>query len=519
MLETSTDLCVSEKDLCTFGRDLADGQMKIAPEEIVRPWVEIQRSVRRLRERWGLQGTRKQKHTMETIHDAVQEIRKRYPNMGARGMAVHLRQKYEMRVPEKLILEYFRMVEPDSVRRRKGKRFKRKQYWTAGLNDVWCFDQHDKWLRFGLFLHLGFEPCAGRILYIKIWWTNHNPRLITSYYLEAARAIGGVPLVTQSDPGSENFGIANCHTEIRHELDGSLSDTLQHRWMRNKTNIKPEIVWAVLRRGWTPGFEDILDRGRLEGLYDPNEPLEKLVFLWVVVPWLQGELDAWVHQFNTSPRRADKNKVLPQGIPDVITAKPGRYNTLDFKVGVPEDLFNRMTERWAPPDHAVFQLVPPVFNQLISETYARIGSPVVTSDTVWQVYQQLLASIRNMPQVPDMHEELATRSAAEAEEVALLAGLRDLRHGAEAPNVNGMCYLGGLSDPPALGGPPPAAGSSTMVHSRENDGGMQGLTLASDDLRLFAELTDFEDDRSDEGEGFCGDGGMLEAEFSDLEEE
>jgi hypothetical protein len=52
-------------------------------------------------------------------------------------------------------------------------------------------DQHDKWKRFGLWLHLGLDPFAGRIVWLKIWWNNRNPRLITSYYLEAARQEGG----------------------------------------------------------------------------------------------------------------------------------------------------------------------------------------------------------------------------------------------------------------------------------------------------------------------------------------
>jgi hypothetical protein len=39
----------------------------------------------------------------------------------------------------------------------------------------------------------------------------------------------GVPLVTQSDPGPENFGVANAQTVIRHRLDPTLRDTLQHR--------------------------------------------------------------------------------------------------------------------------------------------------------------------------------------------------------------------------------------------------------------------------------------------------
>ena len=121
--------------------------------------------------------------------------------------------------------------------------------------------------------------------------------------------------------------------------------------MRKHANVKPEIIWSVFRRQWTPGFEDILDHGLNNGLYDPDNPLEKcayytnsnesltdllitsrLVFLWIFVPWIQREVDVWVSLFNRTSRRADKNKLLPHGIPDLITAKPHRYNILDFKV-------------------------------------------------------------------------------------------------------------------------------------------------------------------------------------------
>jgi hypothetical protein len=57
--------------------------------------------------------------------------------------------------------------------------------------DLWTFDQHDKWKRFGLYLHLGLDPFAGRLEWLKIWHNNRNPRIIASYYLEAARAAGG----------------------------------------------------------------------------------------------------------------------------------------------------------------------------------------------------------------------------------------------------------------------------------------------------------------------------------------
>jgi hypothetical protein len=64
-------------------------------------------------------------------------------------------------------------------------------------------------------------------------------------------------MVTQSDPGSENFGIANAHTMLQQWHDPDLHGTLQHRWMRNKKNVMPEITWSQLRRCFTPGFKNL----------------------------------------------------------------------------------------------------------------------------------------------------------------------------------------------------------------------------------------------------------------------
>jgi len=49
-------------------------------------------------------------------------------------------------------------------------------------------------------------------------------------------------MVTQSDPGTENFGIANAQTLLRQMHDLTLEGFVQHRWMRTKKNIMPEIA-------------------------------------------------------------------------------------------------------------------------------------------------------------------------------------------------------------------------------------------------------------------------------------
>ncbi|KAJ7139358.1 hypothetical protein C8R44DRAFT_605301, partial [Mycena epipterygia] len=407
------------------------------------------KSVQRLRTKLSLIGTRQQAATAQMIMPFYIEIRERFPTMGARAMVAHLRQNYNIKVSENFLNKFFKTYEPEAVLERLALHFKRKRFWSAGVMDIICFDQHDKWKRFGLWMHLGMEPYAGRIAWLKIWWTNRNPKLVTSYYIGGCRDAGGIPLITQSDLGSENYGIANCHTLTRQRLDPSLAGTMQHRWMSKKTmNIKPEATWSQMRRQFTPGFENILDLGVSQGLYDVGKPLERLVFRWLAIPWLQAELDSWVLRFNSTPRRHDKNKILPHGIPDLIASKPHLYGTKDYKVIVPPELFNEMEQQWAPSEDPVFQLAPPVFTTKILELYESLGSPAVSSNNFWEVYTALLNGIVLIDHDDELTANIQDMDAAFDSPIELIPSQKPLRQGYNA--VAGYVYLGGLNDPPPL---------------------------------------------------------------------
>lgn len=89
-----------------------------------------------------------------------------------------------------LIVVYFRLYEPNLVRERKIGRLKRRYFWAAGVNDIWAVDQHDKWKKFGLALHTSVDPFPGVVGWQKIWWTNSNPKLVCSYYLNKVEGLG-----------------------------------------------------------------------------------------------------------------------------------------------------------------------------------------------------------------------------------------------------------------------------------------------------------------------------------------
>ena len=86
--------------------------------------------------------------------------------------------------------------------------------------------------------------------------------------------LADIPLVSQSDHGSENYGIVKAQTALHHWHDPSLAGTIQHCWMQQKKNIKPEITWSQLchRFKFTPGFEDLLEIGAFESHMDLQAP-------------------------------------------------------------------------------------------------------------------------------------------------------------------------------------------------------------------------------------------------------
>ncbi|PPQ67538.1 hypothetical protein CVT26_006839 [Gymnopilus dilepis] len=428
-------------------------------------------SYKKMRKRLGLFSARQQDHSLESIRDHMIELRRDFPKAGAREMTSLLFHRKGMIVSRRahshifsvnrlltiirdrnLVVVYFRVYERDLVRQRKAGRLKRRRFWSAGVNDMIAVDQHDKWQRFGLRLHTGIDPFPGVVHWMKVWWTNRNPKLILSYYLDVIDELGYMPLITQSDPGSENYGIANAHTALRHMHDPNLVGTIQHRWMREKKNVKPEIAWSQLRRRFTPGYEDLLEKGVTNGWYDTNRPLDVLVFRWLFIPFLQSELDAWVDRINNSKKRADKNKILPHGVPNDIAGDPARYGCLDFKIKVDPQAVQGIRQTLAPPDDPVFQLVPKEFENQAAVLYESMGSPPLSSKNIWQVYCELLRRFETLDEAMDLLEQCQVYFDLMEEEatieqpvgVELLGGLDNI-------GEDGYYYMGGVNNGLGLG--------------------------------------------------------------------
>ncbi|KAL4064534.1 hypothetical protein J3A83DRAFT_4361015 [Scleroderma citrinum] len=235
----------------------------------------------------GLCHTHQQGHIIDSIHSAMAELQSMYLEARIHEMISLIFHEHNMSVSQRVMCQYFATYKPHLIRQHKANHLQWCHFWVASVNDIWTIDQHDKWIHFGLALHTG------------IWHSNHNPQLILSYYLETGEI--------QSDLGTENFGIANAQTMLCQMHDPNLEGFVQHRWMHIKKNIKTEIVWSQFQHQFTPGFEALLEKGMDSGWYDPDNTLQ---LMRLFIPWLQQEMNNYVHHINNTQKHHGKRKIL-----------------------------------------------------------------------------------------------------------------------------------------------------------------------------------------------------------------
>ncbi|KAK7027184.1 hypothetical protein R3P38DRAFT_3315470 [Favolaschia claudopus] len=236
--------------------------------------------------------------------------------------------------------------------------------------------------------------------------------------------------------------------------DPRLISTLQHRWMNEKKNVMPDISWSQLRRRFTPGFENILDVGVNNGWYNLDILLQALVFRAVFIPWLQREMDACRERVNNTAKRADRNKVLPHGVPNHMFEAPEEYGVLEFKVTLDPNSIPDVRNLYAPPDHEVFELVPKDFGELAAHSYAEIDSPPISRSNVWEVYNALLSRFEhldNLDRIPADIEAcwgyaLTIAREDHEDDIALLPNLTPLANGPDIIREDGSFYLGGVNN-------------------------------------------------------------------------
>ena len=153
------------------------------------------------------------------------------------------------------------ILDSAGVAARTARRLRRREYFSKGPNYIWHFDGYDKLKPYGLCVSGCIDGYSRYIIWLKVYKTNNDPKVISGYYMECVRERMGAPTKIRADRGTENGHVAAMQT--------LLVGTDSFLYGRSTANQRIESWWGVLRRQcgqfWMNCLETLKDHGLFSG--------------------------------------------------------------------------------------------------------------------------------------------------------------------------------------------------------------------------------------------------------------
>lgn len=215
-------------------------------------------------------------------------------------------------------------LDPVGVNNRLSRRLSRRRYFAEGPNAVWHVDGYDKLSPFGLCINGCVDGFSRKVVWLNVYNTNSDPRVIGGYYLEAVRNCNGCPRRIRADFGTENVLLRDFQQFLRRADNTSLS----YVEGASTLNQRIESWWGHLRRQciqhWQDLFKDLHHSGDYSGDF-----LDKNIVRFTFTATLQNELDDVTRMWNRHIIRPVRNSAVPSGRPLMMYTVPALWGATD----------------------------------------------------------------------------------------------------------------------------------------------------------------------------------------------
>ena len=174
--------------------------------------------------------------TVDEVQRVVQaELEGPGKMLGYRAMQKKIRQVHDLRVPRDLVHAVMFDIDPYGLEQRTPglKRKKKAGHFTSrGPNWVHSLDGHDKLMgyqnnTFPIAVYGSIDTCSRKVLWAKVWTSNHNPKLIERFYLEYLYQTKTIARIIRVDKGTETVDMVTMHAYLRqHHQDMDPDETV-----------------------------------------------------------------------------------------------------------------------------------------------------------------------------------------------------------------------------------------------------------------------------------------------------
>ncbi|KII90163.1 hypothetical protein PLICRDRAFT_53263 [Plicaturopsis crispa FD-325 SS-3] len=275
------------------------------------------------------------------------------------------------------------------------KQMHRKGLWSAGPNEEWGGDGHEKILEEMGISIWGLVDKASR-LELGLWAvpSSRTPEVPVALYLLTVKKRKGIPIQLLTDKGSETGQVAALQTTLRLRYRPALDvDELPaHRFVKSVYNIVRERAWRPLFHTELQNILVAWKEGQLGAGYHPLDERHQDFAVWIWSQIVQLRLDLFVRERNAHKIRKQKNTYLPSGgSANDFYDFPGRWGGTDMLIPVDETEIDLLLAQHLPP--RLFQFASEEGHALAELTFQKIGRPPLTVLTGWNVFRTMISAV------------------------------------------------------------------------------------------------------------------------------
>ena len=174
-----------------------------------------------------------------------------------------------LKVDQETVRILLLIFDPEGVQLRRGRRLKRRQYYSRGPNWCWHIDGNDKLSPYGIAIHACIDGFSRYVVWLEANDTNRDPGVVAGYYLKAVQKRKACPVLVRGDRGTENCFVQTMQTLLRRNHADSLAGDKSFIYGQSTANQRIESWWPVLRKHctqyWMNTFTKLKDEGQFSG--------------------------------------------------------------------------------------------------------------------------------------------------------------------------------------------------------------------------------------------------------------
>ncbi|KAG6848069.1 hypothetical protein H0H93_003660 [Arthromyces matolae] len=285
-----------------------------------------------------------------------------------------------------------RIIDPEgfSLREPTSKKIHRGVLTSIGPNHEWSADGHDKLVRIGFAIWGVRDKWSGKWLGLWVIPNNRLKVAIAYLYLSLVAKLGGMPLQSTTDRGSETTLLYGFATALREHFSPELEAVElgpAHQFLKSTSNITIERGWLGLRITWGDNVHIHWEAG--QDIYDSAIPQQYELVQWLWPKLLQQDLDLWRRNQNDHKGRSMRNKLLPSGVsPNIAYQLPHDYNGENQLQKVQVDVLHQLMEEIG--GEALIRFVTPEYARRAQAVYDSLQISSLSYENVWFIFQAML---------------------------------------------------------------------------------------------------------------------------------